>query len=95
MKLPLIALAALLALGMVSPRADAQPQAHPVGNHAPMVGRVHNGANGGVRLRPRNIWVYPGDAVDYPSYGWWCANPAGWYPSVAQCFDDWRSVPLY
>jgi hypothetical protein len=94
-KLPLIALAALLAVGIVSPRADAEPQAHPGGSSAPMLGRGHDGADGGIRHGPRVIWTYPGYPTDSPNYAWWCGNPAGWYPSVGQCFQDWQAVQPY
>ena len=94
-KLPLIALAALLAVGIVTPRANAQPQAHAVGNTAPMLGRGHDEGNGygrgGGPHRPHVFWVYPGEAAD-PDYAWWCSNPAGWYPNVGQCFGQWQAV---
>jgi hypothetical protein len=39
--------------------------------------------------------VYDGDDAASPSASqyWYCANPAGYYPSVTQCSVSWQAVP--
>jgi hypothetical protein len=37
--------------------------------------------------------VGPGLAWTYYTYPWYCSDPAGYYPYVAQCNTGWQTVP--
>jgi hypothetical protein len=43
-----------------------------------------------------NDWNYPAYAPAAPNYAstwYYCQNPAGYYPYVAQCYGPWQQVP--
>jgi hypothetical protein len=46
---------------------------------------------GGALFVPAPVYVNPYPA---PQYYWYCANPPGYYPAVAQCFTAWQAVPV-
>ena len=37
--------------------------------------------------------LYPAPPPPPQSYGFWCANPPGYYPYIQDCYVPWRSVP--
>jgi hypothetical protein len=36
---------------------------------------------------------YSDGQPDVPRSGYYCADPAGYYPYVAQCYTGWQTVP--